>query len=326
MNEHEIIRTYFAPLAGPGGLNLLDDAALLQPRAGHDLVLTKDSFVEGVHFPKGHYGGDTAERLLRTNLSDLAAKGARPIGYLLSLAIPTSMAPVFLKGFAAGLRDAQQAFDFDLLGGDTVVIDGPMVATATLLGEVPKGTMVQRSGASIGDDVWVTGHLGDAKLGCELALGRALTPAQNPDHLWQFESAYWRPEMRLSFRKTLRQFATAAADVSDGILADAGHIARASDVGLTLNFDALPLSNAAQTWADGQTDPLAAQQALLSFGDDYEIVFTAKPEDRQALFDAARRIKLTLSKIGNVHAGEGVACLNVTGQAMEWPERGHSHF
>lgn len=326
MDEHSFIQRYLAPLAGPAGLKLLDDAACIAPPAGCDLVLTKDSFVEGVHFPHGHYGGDTAERLLRTNLSDLAAKGARPLGYLLSLALPKSVDPKWISGFAVGLRDVQQSFDFQLLGGDTVSIDGPMVASATLLGAVPSGTMVRRDGAQVGDDVWVTGVLGDAKLGCDMALGHVINPMPQPDDSWSFETAYWRPKIHLSLRKTLRELAHSAADVSDGILADAGHICRASEVGMSLNFDALPLSNGGEVWADAQDNPIDARKSLLSFGDDYQIVFTASPENRQRWFDVARNTKLRLSLIGNVTTGKGMTCLDVNGDVMAWPKSGFQHF
>ena len=326
MDEHSVIRKHFAPLAGLGGLDLLDDAALLSPPAGHDLVITTDTFVEGVHFPKGHYGGDTAERLMRTNLSDLAAKGARPIGYQLSLAWPKSVDPKWMAGFAVGLRDVQQSFDFHLLGGDTVAAEGPMVISATVFGVVPTGEMVRRDGANLGDDVWVTGVLGDAKLGCDLALNQTITPIPDPDDSWSFESAYWRPDIKLSLRKVLREKASAAADISDGIMADAAHICRASDLGMSLNFDAIPISNGAELWADGQENPEQARQSLLSFGDDYQILFTSDPNHRQAWFDIARKTGTKISLIGNVTSGDQVICLDVDGKEMAWPQRGYSHL
>ncbi len=326
MDEHGLIRTHFAPLAGPGGLQLLDDAAQMTPPAGHDLVLTMDSFVEGVHFPSGHYGGDTAERLMRTNLSDLAAKGARPIGYLLSVAWPKSVETKWMAGFAVGLRDIQQSFDFHLLGGDTVSTDGPMVVSATLIGAVPTGEMVQRNGAAAGDDIWVTGCLGDAKLGCDIALSKTIAPKPAADDAWAFEAAYWRPDIHLFIRKVLREKASAAADVSDGILRDAGHICRASHVAMSLNFDALPLSNGAELWAEEQDDVLKAKQALFGFGDDYQILFTSAPEHRQSWFETAHKTGLKLSLIGNVTSGEGVRCLDVNGEDMDWSDKGYSHF
>ena len=173
MNEFDWIETYLKPLAGPEGLGLLDDAALFKPRQGQDLVLTKDTLVEGVHFFKGEYGAGTAERLMVVNLSDLAAKGARPLGYLLSIAWPKHLDEANLKqwmqGFAKGLGAQQDAFGFKLFGGDTVRTSGPMTVSATFIGTVPEGEMVKRSAAHIGDDIWVTGTIGDAHLGLLLA-------------------------------------------------------------------------------------------------------------------------------------------------------------
>lgn len=326
MDEHDLIRTYFAPLAGAGGLGLLDDAAIIEPSPKHDLVISTDSFVEGVHFPTGQYGGNVAERLLRTNLSDLAAKGARPIGYTLNLAWPKGIEIKWLKGFVAGLKDVQDQFDFHLLGGDTVRLEGPLIASVTIYGQVPKGQMVRRGGAQVGDDIWVTGNLGQAKLGCDLALGKTIDPKPAGDDLWHFEEAYWRPEIHLTLRQVLREKASSALDVSDGIIRDAGHICRASQLGVTLNFDALPLTNGTEKWAEQQTDPVLARQALFSFGDDYQILFTSDPGHRQSWFDLARDRRIKLSLIGNVTQGEGVACLDVNGRPMIWDATGFSHF
>jgi len=334
MDEFSLIRQYLAPLAGAGGLGLLDDAAIYTPRAGFDLVLTKDSFVEGVHFAKGRYGGDTAERLLRTNLSDLAAKGARPVGYLLSIAWPNTADVKFFEGFAAGLRDAQQSYDFTLFGGDTVRTSGPMVISATFFGEVPSGEMVKRRGARAGDGVWVTGALGGAKLGCDLLTGQAIDPPPNGAALWAYENAYLRPEPRLLFRKTLRKYASACADVSDGLLSDAGHICRASDVAMQLEFDSLPFMPAAKAWALAQSSPQAALIELLTFGDDYELVFTTASDVAESLKDGAEKIGLALTKIGvvttideaGVKVETAVTCLDATGAAMMFPKTGYTHF
>ena len=330
MDEFFLIRKHLAPLAGAGGLGLLDDAALYSPRAGFDLVLTKDSFVEGVHFAKGRYGGDTAERLLRTNLSDLAAKGARPIGYLLSIAWPSAADVKFFEGFAAGLRDAQQSFEFTLFGGDTVATDGPMVISATFFGEVPSGEMVKRSGAQLGDDVWVTGELGGAMLGCHLVTGQGVEPPPDGPALWAFENAYLRPEPRLLFRKTLRKYASACADISDGVLSDAGHICRASKVAMQLEFDNLPLNIAAKDWALAQADDQAAKAKLITFGDDYELVFTASPDAQSDLISGAEKIGLPITKIGQVmaraEAVNAVTCIDTNGTIMDLPKTGYTHF
>lgn len=325
MDEFDFIATYLAPLAGAGGLNLKDDAALLKPSNGKDLVLTKDAMVEGVHFPQGHYGGDTAEKLLRVNLSDLAAKGASPIGYLLSIAWPKGVEKSYFQGFAKGLSDVQDAYDFKLLGGDTTSIEGPMVVTATLIGEVPQGEMVRRSGAAIGDDIWVTGTIGDAYLGLQTILGEALKPQPSAEALWHFEDRYYRPEPRLLFRKTIRQFAKSCADISDGLVADAGHVAKASNVLFEIDADKIPLSKSAGSWLSAQALQDDCFKTLISSGDDYELVFTASPEDQFKLRDAAKSIGLRLSKIGQVIEGQGVSIM-CDGKAMLFGKQGYTHF
>ncbi len=329
MDEFSLIQTYLAPLAGAGGFGLLDDAAIYKPRGGFDLVLTKDSFVEGVHFAKGRYGADTAERLLRTNLSDLAAKAARPAGYLLSIAWPNRADIKFFAGFAAGLRDAQQSYDFTLFGGDTVRTDGPMVISATFIGEVPSGQMVTRSAAQIGDDVWVTGTLGAAMLGCHYVTGKAIIPPPTGPALWAFENAYLRPEPRLLFRKALRQYASACADISDGLLSDARHIAKASAVNIMLNFNRIPFAPDAKDWALAQDDPLAALIELLTFGDDYELIFTAPANMSEGLLAAASKTGLRLTKIGHVSESSDapkVTCQDAQGNVMIFPKTGYTHF
>ena len=323
MDEFDFIATYLAPLAGKGGLSLADDAAILTPRVGKDLILTKDAMVEGVHFPKGHYGGDTAEKLLRVNLSDLAAKGARPLGYLLSIVWPDNIDPLHFQGFAAGLSDVQKAYDFELLGGDTTRSTGPMVVSATLIGEVPKGTMVTRSGAQIGDDIWVSGSLGDAYLGLQNVLGTALDPAPSAEAIWHFEEAYYRPEPRLLLRKALRSHATACADISDGMLADAGHIAKASGRRFDIELETLPLSPFAQDWAQNDTERLTA---LITAGDDYELVFTAPASMRKALSVQGDKIGCPLTRVGTVRDGLGVRLRGTSGQEIKVTKTGFKHF
>lgn len=329
MDEFSLIQTYLAPLAGAGSLGLRDDAAIYRPREGFDLILTKDCFVEGVHFAKGRYGADTAERLLRTNLSDLAAKGARPAGYLLSIAWPDNADIKFFAGFAAGLRDAQQSYDFTLFGGDTVRTSGPMVISATFIGEVPSGQMVTRSGAQTGDDVWVTGSLGAAMLGCHYVTGKAIHPPPNGQGLWAFETAFLRPEPRLLFRKALRKYASACADISDGLLSDMQHIAAASAAQIELNFDLIPIAPEAKIWALAQDNRQAALMELLTFGDDYELLFTAAEKMTNNLLEAANKIGLPLTKIGRVSGGSDtpkVTCFDGQGQVMIFPKTGYSHF
>ena len=325
MNEFDLIERYFAPLAGPEGLELKDDTARFTPRAGHDILITTDSFVEGVHFPAGMYGADVAERLLRTNLSDIASKAGRPLGYQLSLSMPAGKMEQWIPAFAKGLETTQSEYGCTLWGGDTTATDGPAVFSITLIGEVRKEGMIQRAGAALGDDVWVSGVLGDAMLGCDLVTNQPISPVPSGEHLFIFESAYWRPEPVFAFQNILAKFATAAADISDGILADVAHISKLSETCAALNFDALPFSIGAEGWADSQSNPVKARQALASFGDDYGVVFTAKDENRQAIFDAARRSKLKLTLVGSMLPGSGSACLDVEGQEMAWPKKGYRH-
>lgn len=325
MNEFDLIERYFAPLAGPEGLRLKDDTACFSPNVGHDLLITTDSFVEGVHFPKGMYGADVAERLLRTNLSDIAAKGGTPLGYQLSVSMPADKMEQWIPAFAKGLETTQAEYGCRLWGGDTTATDGSAVFSITLIGEVPKGKMVQRIGAVLGDDVWVSGVLGDAMLGCDLVTNQPISPVPTGEHLFAFETAYWRPEPAFAFKGILTAFATAAADVSDGVMADVTHISKLSETCAALNFDALPFSIGAGNWAEAQSDPVKACQSLASFGDDYGVVFTAKTENRQAIFDAARKAKLKLTLIGSMLPGQGSVCLDVDGQKIAWPNKGYRH-
>lgn len=325
MDEFQLIETYFAPLAGPEGLSLKDDTAVYQPKPGRDILITTDCFVEGVHFPSGMYGADVAERLLRTNLSDIAAKGGTPLGYQLSVSMRSDLMDKWIPAFAKGLETTQAEFGCFLWGGDTTAVDGPAVFSMTLIGEAAQGGMIKRGGADVGDDIWVSGVLGDAMLGCKLVLGEPIEPTPNGAELFSYAAAYWRPEPCFKFHNILTRHATASADISDGLLADAGHIMRASGVSASLNFDALPFSLGVENWADSQNDPVAVKQALVSFGDDYGVVFSANPKRRQAIFDAARESKLKLTLVGSTLEGEGVACLDIEGKAMTWPKLGYRH-
>ena len=282
MDEFDFIAR-LRPLAGPGGLGLLDDAARLDVPDGFDLVMSTDTMVEGVHFPEGRIGGGFSERLLRTSLSDLAAKGARPIGYSLNVTWPKNRHSRWIDGFIQGLHDAQAAFDCPLLGGDTTSALGPLVASATVYGVVPEGGMVTRSGARPGDVLWHTGVLGRAEKGLDFLRGRP--PMIDPDERLACEEAYLRPEPRFSFRKALRAHATACADISDGLVSEAGHIATASGVRVSVD---------------------AAVAAGARFGDDYELLFTAPVEATDALREAAAAIGLPITACGSVAEGEGV--------------------
>jgi len=270
-DEFGQIARLFRPLTrgAPEALDLLDDAAVVPARPGFDLVITKDALVEGVHFLASDPPALVARKLLRVNLSDLAAKGAEPYAYLLATAWPPGFAWAERQAFAEGLRADGETFGLTLLGGDTVSTPGPLTVSATLLGWVPAGRMVRRGGAKIGDLVQVSGVIGDGGLGLVAARGQLEDPGG------VLARRYRIPEPRLDLLQVLRDRAHAAADVSDGLIADAGHLAEASGIGLELDLDRMPVSPAGRSWVEAQPDRAAALLRLASSGDDYEIVCAA---------------------------------------------------
>lgn len=293
-DEFEAIARLFRPLTrgAPEALGLQDDAAAIPARPGYDLIVTKDAVVEGVHFPIGEAPDVAARKLLRVNLSDLAAKAAEPYGYFLAVSWPPSWDAAARESFVRGLDEDGRTFGLVLLGGDTTSTPGPMTASATMLGWVPAGSMVRRSGARPGDLVLVSGPIGDGLLGLMAARGELADP--------ELEHRYRVPQPRLDLRDALRAHVSAAADISDGLIADAGHIAEASGAAITLRLEALPLSDGARRWLAGAGDKAEALLRLASGGDDYQIVCTAPPQ-------AAARLGLTV--LGEVAEGTGVRVL-----------------
>ena len=270
-DEFELIDRLFRPLAegAPEALDLRDDAAAIPSRPDQDLIVTTDSIVEGVHFLPTDPADMVARKLLRVNLSDLAAKGAKPYGYFLNLCWPQGHNPIAQELFAAGLAKDQRTFGIKLFGGDTTSTPGPLTLGATMLGWVPSGRMVRRDGARAGDLLMVSGTIGDATLGLEAAQGGIAGFA-----LWQNElltHRYRLPTPRVDLSPSLGGV-HAAADVSDGLIADAGHIATASGLGLEIDLDRLPLSPLAAEWVARQSDAAVALTRLATGGDDYEIV------------------------------------------------------
>lgn len=270
LDEFGEIARLFEPLTrgAPGAFELKDDAAVIPQRAGHDLVVTTDAIVESVHFPAGEAPDLVARKLVRVNLSDLAAKAAEPFAAFLAVSWPTSFTVRDRERFVLGLASDLETFNVDLLGGDTTSTPGPFTCSLTAMGWVPAGRMVRRAGARPGDRVLVSGAIGDATLGLAAVHGELGDPDGRLVH------RYRMPEPRLDLRATLRRHATAAADVSDGLIADARHIAEASGVGLMLDLDQIPLSGATATWLERQEDTAAALLRLASGGDDYEVVCT----------------------------------------------------
>ena len=325
-SEFDLIERYFAPLAGPEGLGLQDDAALIAPDPGQDLVLTTDANVAGRHFLPNEAPGIVARRLLRTNLSDLAAKGARPFGYLLTLALPESVDEAWIAAFAEGLARDQAKYGIELLGGDTVSTDGPVVASIAALGTVSTGRMIRRSRATPGDALFVTGAIGDGYFGLEAATGGlpALGHADREYLTDRFRLP--RPPMAFGAALSAAGLAHAAADVSDGLVADAGHIAKASGVAIVIRAADVPLSAAGQVVVGAAPARLAE---AITGGDDYQIVFTADPDAAPAIRALANGLGTMVTEIGHVMvrdaANPRIIVLDAAGQPMTLASLGYSH-
>src|SRR6185437_3120062 len=273
MDEFGIIARYFAPLAkDPGALSLKDDAAFIPPRPGFDLVITTDQIAADTDFFAHDPPGTVAKKALRVNLSDLAAKGARPEYYLLNLALPRPPRDEWLADFAAGLAEDQNQFGISLLGGDTSATEGPLSISVTAMGFVPQGRMVKRAGAKPGDAVYVTGTIGDGAGG--LAIFKREKHHLSDTQRDYLTRRYQVPEPPVAFGASLSVLASAAVDVSDGLIADLGHLADASKVKIELEAETIPRSDALRAfWGDGADAILRAATA----GDDYQIAFTAPP-------------------------------------------------
>ncbi len=305
-DEFETISALFRPLTtgAPAALGLQDDAAVLAPRPGEDLVVTADALVEGVHFLPDDPLDLVARKLLRVNLSDLAAKGAEPVAYLLTLAWSPRCGWAEREAFAAGLAHDQAEFGVRLIGGDTVSTPGPLTAGVTAFGRVAMGRAVLRTGARPGDRLFVSGTVGDGWLGLMAARGKLA--GIDAAHVATLAARYRLPEPRLALTPALLAHARAAADVSDGLIADVANIAQASGVAATVVLDRLPLSDGARAWLD-RHDGEAARVALATGGDDYEIVCAVRPDRADAFVAAAAQADVPMTEIGGFSAGEGVS-------------------
>jgi thiamine-monophosphate kinase len=305
-SEFDLIAKYFAPLAvAPGAFALSDDAAVIAPRAGHDLVVTTDAIVAGVDFFDDDPPATIAKKALRVNLSDLAAKGAEPFAYLLTLSLP-NVDEEWLAEFARGLAQDQKMFGVGLIGGDMSATPGPLSIAVTAFGHVPEGKMIRRAGAVPGDGVFVTGTIGDSGGGLAAREG-------------VLYDRYLVPEPPVGFGPSLRGLASAAIDVSDGLLADLGHIADVSGVRIAVEAERIPRSSALRAlWGDTTGAIIRAATC----GDDYQIAFTALPAKEAALAGAA--VKVT--RIGTVARGAGVVLVDAQGREIAVPRKGFAHF
>ncbi len=285
----------------------MDDAAVLAPEPGEELVVTTDTLVEGVHFLGCDPLADVAAKLLAVNLSDLAAKAAEPWGWFFTPAWSARVDADGRTAFAASLAAEQARHGLVLFGGDTVRTPGPLTLGATLVGRAPRGRTVPRDGARPGDGLWVSGRIGDAGLGLE-ALTGALGDVSDADRA-VFVSRYRRPEPRLPLRHALREHAAAAADVSDGLLADLGRIAAASGCRVEVDLQQVPLSPATARWLDRRPDRAAGLVRLATAGDDYEVVCAVRPGEEAGFAAAASRAEVAVRRIGRATPGAGVQAL-----------------
>lgn len=322
MDEFTFIRRHFADLSVAGeAFGLRDDAAVLTPPMGQQIIATTDPMIENVHFLADDPFEAVACKALRRNLSDLNAMGATPWRYLLSAIWRPPMDDERAAAFVKGLHADQERYGVRLAGGDTAAHDGPHIFTVSALGLAPH-TVLRRSGARPGDDVWVSGSIGDAWLGLQIRLGAAArTEVKDADALI---SCSMTPEPPIGLGPALVGVATAAIDISDGLAADARHCAEASHVALEIDVEAAPLSQAVRHWVDAQPDRTEALAALLTGGDDYQLLFTAPKSKADQVFEIAGKCGVAVSRIGEAVIGEGARIRGLPDKRLG--AGGHRHF
>lgn len=320
--EFERIARYFAPLAAdvPGARGLRDDCAFLELPEGQELVAKTDAIAEGVHYLPGDPPELIARKVLRVNLSDLAAKGAVPRWYLLTAAFRAEHDDAWVAAFARGLAKDQTEFDIRLVGGDTVTAPGPALFSVTALGTVKASWGLRRSGAHAGDDIYVTGTIGDGALG--LLVRRGELSKLKPKQREYLVDRYRLPRPRLTLGHHLLGVATAALDVSDGLVADLGHLCASSGLSAVIEEDKVPLSPAARTAVAGNT---ALIENVLTGGDDYEILFTAPASAAKVLEHRAAESKTPITRIGRTAAGKGVSVVDAAGKRRVLARGGWTH-
>ena len=320
--EDHLIARFFKPLAShPGALGLSDDAAFLTPPPGCDLVLKADAIVGGVQFFPDDAAHTVASKALRVNLSDLAAKGARPLGFLLSLAIPTSVGEDWLADFAEGLRGDAVLFGCPLFGGDTDRTPGPITISIATFGSLPEGTMVRRAGAKPGDRIFVSGTIGDAALGVMVRDGKNWKLSEQ--HRKHLLSRYLLPQPRTALAEAVRTHATAAMDVSDGFVGDFTKLCRVSGVSANIDVARIPASDAAKAVI---TDDPGMLETALTGGDDYEIICTVPAAKAESFQTAAKAAQVAVTEVGEIKAGKGVRFLGADGQGLTFKRASYSHF
>ncbi|HJV61652.1 MAG TPA: thiamine-phosphate kinase [Albitalea sp.] len=315
MGEFDLIKTYFTRASRRAALGVGDDCALLAPAPGMQLAVSTDMLIEGRHFLSTVLPQRLGHKAIAVNLSDLAACGAQPLAFTLALSMPRADEE-FLRGFAGGLYALADAHGCELVGGDTT--QGPLAISITVFGEVPAGQALLRSGARAGDDLYVSGSLGDARLALEVFRG---TQALEGSTFERVREAMEQPQPRVGLGVALRGIASSAIDLSDGLLGDLGHVLESSRVGATVEVDAVPRS------AVLAAQPLAVQRlCTLSGGDDYELLFTAPPARAAEVHAAARTSGVAATRIGRIDEAVGVRLLDSAGRSVERTFASFDHF
>jgi thiamine-monophosphate kinase len=319
MDEFELIERYLRPLSrieGGTELGIGDDCAVINASENVQLVVTTDTQVEGVHFPRVADPAQVGYRACATSLSDIVAMGGEARWASLALTVPTVDEP-WLAGFAQGIKVALDLNNTTLIGGDTT--HGPLTITWNIIGEVPRGCAMRRDGARPGDDIYVTGNLGSAAAAVEFSI---LEKAQCNDSEKELLRRYWEPELQFAFGQALRSLATSCVDISDGLLADLGHVARASGCGAILELSKLPITNPLIDVAGVD----AARLLAASGGDDYELCFSLPPEREAKLNQAASIYGVVTTRVGRIVSGGGVRLIDEAGARVSTGDKGYRHF
>ena len=315
--EFELIKRHFTRPAANAVLGVGDDCALVDVTNGMDLAVSTDTMVSGTHFFPDVNPENLGHKALAVNLSDMAAMGAMPYWAMLALTLP-NVDHEWLSAFAKGFFDLAQEYNVSLIGGDTT--RGPsLVMTVTIMGEVPAGAALRRGGAKAGNDVWVSGNVGDAALAVAHRYGRIVLDA-NDYH--EAVMRLYEPSPRVALGQALRGLATAAIDVSDGLLADLTHICRLSEVGATIDLNAVPVSSIGAKHIGSDE----GRNAILAGGDDYELCFTAHPNSRESIEDLTDVLGIPITRVGQIKRGKGVSLLGSDGKAVKIDGRGYDHF
>ena len=315
-SEFDLIARHFTKPAANAVLGVGDDCALVDVTNGMDLAVSTDTMVSGTHFFPDVDPENLGHKTLAVNLSDIAAMGAMPYWAMLALTLPTVDHP-WLSAFAKGFFDLAAEYNVSLVGGDTT--RGPLTITVTIMGQVPTGAALRRNGAKVGNDVWVSGNVGDAALAVAHRHGKVVLTERD------YREAVMRlyePTPRVALGQALRGMATSAIDISDGLIADLGHICRLSGVGATVELGSIPVSEiGARHFNDD-----AGLTAIVAGGDDYELCFTAPANSRESIEDLTDVLGVPLTRIGQIKRGKGVSLLGADGKPMKIDGRGYDHF